>query len=307
MYRSLSAVEPIKLGTRPPPIDTTKTPVEQGDGGDLIPSWSRGLIAVMATGGILLMIVRYTEELDKLEWRTRLQMNYSLRGTTLGGGPSLGGVWDDLFGGSGSSTAPNSNFTECPAGFRYDYNPSTNTGQCLPEASGVQVKIDGASVNPYQPTGTDCPVGFSYVKRADGTGSCVANSNVTTTAQGWGTTNYTKGGDSFNPSGDKACPTGWAWSAAVGRCIGSGTPKCPAGSVVDIVNNTCNKSSGGGSVAPKPAPQPVVVEPPVQSAGFNPVYLVAGVLLLGAGVLVVKKLRDKQKYAANEDCYDEEC
>ena len=134
MYRSLSAVEPIKLGTRPPPIDSTagKPTVEQGDGGDLIPSWSRGLIAVMVTGGILMMIVRYTEELEKLEWRTRLQMSYSLRGTTLGGGPSLGrigGIWDDVVeavsGGSGDSTVVvKGSASSCPSGMIEFGSPS---------------------------------------------------------------------------------------------------------------------------------------------------------------------------------------
>ena len=223
----------------------------------------------------------------------------SLSGTIFGGAGGLG-IFDFL-----SSSNNDSNFTSCPAGSTYQYSPSTNTGKCVPDA-GTTVNVGGQQVTPTtQPDG--CITGFTYVKRADGTGSCVAKANVTTTSSTWGTTTYKPGGDSYNPSGSTVCPKGTVWDPVKGQC-GKGT--CPAGTVRDPINGTCDKvagSGGGGGKAPSPAP-PTPAPPPVESAGISPVAIVAGVLAVGALAAVVYKVRkNKMKSNAYGDCDDEEC
>jgi len=233
---------------------------------------------------------------------------FSLNGNVFSGRSTLGvgsvvGLWEELTGSSNTS-----NFTECPAGFTYNYNPSTNSGSCVPEAGGVTVKIDGQAVNPYTKTNSDCPVGFTYVERADGTGSCVAAANVTTENKTWGTTTYAKGGDSYNPAGSTTCPKGTTWDPVKGQC-GKGT--CPAGTVLDSVNRTCNKVVSGGGTVPvsKPSVGPVTPpppEPPVSQSGLSPMAIAAVVLGVGAlGAIIYKVRKDhKNKMTSNE--YDEE-
>lgn len=231
---------------------------------------------------------------------------FSLNGTVFSGRSTLGvggvgGMFDFLTGDNNSS-----NFTECPAGFTYQYSPSTNTGKCVPEAGGVTVKVDGKEVSPYTPTGSDCPVGFAYVKRSDGTGSCVAQSNVTTSNQTWGTTTYKTGGDSYNPAGSTICPKGTTWDPKLGKC-GAGT--CPAGTVLDKVNGTCDKVTSTGT---KPVAKPVApttpttpVDPPPSQSGISPAAIGALLLVVGAvGVVVYKKRKKAQGYSPNE--HDEE-
>jgi hypothetical protein len=211
-----------------------------------------------------------------------------------------------------------SNFTNCPAGYSYNYNPSTNSGSCVPDPQGVNVKVDGKDVNPYQTGSGGCPVGFEYIKRTDGTGSCVAKANVTTSSNAWGTTSYNKGGDSYNPAGSTICPKGTVWNTKVGKCIGVGS--CPAGTKLDPINGTCDKpgggSGGGGGTSyskpapapPSPAPPPV--EPPSSPmmAGISPMMIVAGVLGFAAlGAVVYKVRKDRAaKGGMSPNEYDED-
>jgi len=214
---------------------------------------------------------------------------FSLNGDIFAGKNSLGvgSLWDTLTGSNNTS-----NFTACPAGFTGVYSPSSNTTVCQPEAGGVTVKVDGKEVNPNQTGSGGCPVGFSYVKRADGTGSCVANSNVTTSNQTWGTTTYKAGGDTYNPAGSTICPTGTQWDPIKGQC-GKGT--CPAGTKLDPINGTCDKVTvtGSGTVVKTPVtvPAPAPVEPPPMMAGISPMMIVAGVLGFAALGAVVYKVR----------------
>ena len=65
MYVGLSA-DPIRISGRPAPIKLpTEVPPATG-GGDLVPSWARGLIAVSLVGGALLFMIRMDEEAQKL-------------------------------------------------------------------------------------------------------------------------------------------------------------------------------------------------------------------------------------------------
>lgn len=216
---------------------------------------------------------------------------FSLNGDIFAGKNSLGvgSFWDDLTGSNNDS-----NFTACPAGFTGVYSPSQNKTVCQPEAGGVTVKVDGKEVNPNQPGSGGCPVGFSYVKRADGTGSCVAIGNVTTSNKTWGTTTYNAGGDTYNPAGSTKCPAGTTWDPKAGQC-GKGT--CPPGTILDKINGTCDKVAGGGGGGtsyskPAPAPPaPPIEPPPSMMAGISPMMIVAGVLGFAALGAVVYKVR----------------
>lgn len=213
-------------------------------------------------------------------------MTSSLDRAIFSGGSTLGiGFFDFL-----SSSNNTSNFTSCPAGFTYNYNPSTNSGTCVPEAGGVTVKIDGKEVNPYQSTGTDCPVGFDYVKRADGTGTCVAKANVTTSNQTWGTTTYNPGADSYKPTSNVPfCPSGYTFDTKAGKCV--------------------KVQSGGGSSVPTTPTTPVSPTPPPSlTAGINPLHVAAvvlGLAAVGAVAWKIKKKRDEE-YAPNWDDFAEE-
>lgn len=240
---------------------------------------------------------------------------FSLNGNVFGGKNTLGigsvgGLWEELTGSSNKS-----NFTECPAGFFYQYSPTTNSGQCVAEAGGVNVEINGKQVNPDTPSGNQCPVGFNYVKRADGTGSCVAKANVTTSNNTWGTTTYKPGGDSYNPAGSTVCPKGTNWDPVKGQC-GKGT--CPAGTTYDKVNGTCNcpagttfdnakgtcvkKTSGGGgggggsSFKPPSSGPSAAPESPVSQSGISPMAIAAILMGVGAlGAVVYKVRKDRKK------------
>jgi len=71
MYVGLSA-DPIRISGRPPPIVIPTDQPPASGGGDMIPSWARGLIAVGIVGGALMFLMRVAEESEKLDgWKAR--------------------------------------------------------------------------------------------------------------------------------------------------------------------------------------------------------------------------------------------
>lgn len=209
-------------------------------------------------------------------------MSYSLRGSCFGGQASLGsvgGVWDDLFGETPNADGKDSNFTSCPAGYQYNYNPSTNSGSCVPYA-GTTLTVDGKPVSASGQTAGGCPTGFKLVYDANGSGNCVATGNVSTTSTDWGNTSYAAGSTSQNPS----CPDGYAFNTTTKKCV-----KSAKGGF----------TTGSGTTTPKPT-TPVTTAPVVEQSGVDDwlPMAAAAALLAGGGYLVWKKKQKKAGRAA---------
>jgi hypothetical protein len=245
---------------------------------------------------------------------------FSLNGSVLSGKTTLGtrgvGFWpflddDEEFlydAEKQKKLGTQDGFIACGPGYRADYNPVTNSSKCVPEDPSVKVYVDGKEVNPS--TNLDgCSPGTKFVRRNDGTGTCVAVSTVTTVSQTWGQQTTIPGGDTYNQKGSTTCPAGTYWDPAKGQC-GKGT--CPAGTILDKINGTCDKvAGGGGTSASKPAPAPPapapVEPPPSMMAGISPMMIVAGVLGFAAlGAVVYKVRKDRAaKGGMSPNEYDE--
>ena len=217
-------------------------------------------------------------------------MSYSLRGSCFGGQPSLGGVggwWDDLTGGGSSGSS--GNFTSCPVGYAYQYNPSTNSGTCVPY-EGTRVSIDGNEV-PASSTVVQggCPKGFTRVQFSPTYSECYAdpmqmNAGIGINTPDQGHAVYLPGSTSQVPTA--FCPKGYTLDLTTGKCEKDEdeTPTPGGGGSVVVT-----PKPGGGTTTPKPVgttPTPVAVSQATIGDGLP---LAAAALLLVGGVYLASR------------------
>jgi len=197
----------------------------------------------------------------------------SLSGISLGGGPSLGRIgdwWDDLSQTVSEYTGSTSN-AAVPKGSASNCPPGTiEFGS--PSRCGSQADYD-AYVK-------------SEVAKAFGGSTTKANQYLQTTQYG-AEQNY------------GCTPPNVATFDAAGK------PMCLSPERAKDLGLLPKTAPSGGSVAPKPQPVPPEPPPPSESS-FPIVPLIAGGLLITAAVLVIRKMKKKGSYAANEHDLDEE-